>query len=120
MYEIYERNVIMKRRLIALLVAVVVIISISLPALATFTFKADGYYYYSNDSGYWKKYWVELYGNKAGSIDGARAFLIDYNGSVLLGSARTFGFGERPRIYSGGMKALFNVNATGYISWVVQ
>lgn len=34
MYEIYEMNVIMKRRLSALLVAVVVILSISLPAMA--------------------------------------------------------------------------------------
>lgn len=96
MYEIYEMNVIMKRRLIALLVAVVVIISISLPAMAA-VFKSHGETRYSNGT---KRYWCELYGNEAGRIDRFQAFWILPSNTYIYGGTRDVGFGQRIRAYS--------------------
>lgn len=96
MYEIQERNVIMKRRLITLLVAVVVILSISLPAMAA-VFKSEGETRYSNGT---KRYWCEYYGNEAGRIDGVQAFWIRNDGVFLYGYAVQVSFGQRPRAYS--------------------
>jgi hypothetical protein len=119
MYEIYERNVIMKRKLIALLVAVVVILSISLPALASeATFKACGYTLYYSDST--KKFWVELYGNEAGRIDRFKACWNLADGRSLYGSTRDVGFGQRICAYSAPVSFSTQVIGGGYTIWRVQ
>jgi len=104
----------MKRRIIALLVAVVVIISISLPVMAA-VFKSHGETNYSDGT---KRYWCELYGNEAGRIDRFKAFWILPSGTYLAGGERDVGFGQRIRAYSGYTSS--STIGYGYTVWRTQ
>lgn len=102
----------MRRRLIALVVILVVVLSTSLPVLASTKLIAQGFTIYNGTT---VKYWADVQGT--GGTDMGRAYYIDIYGIDRFGSTREICYGTTPRLYSASFAVGQDILGWGYDIW---